>query len=90
MNKKKLIGKLIEFFADKEIPTYREYIHMDGIPIKGIQLKRVFGSWNRMLKMMEREKLKRANAKPVAVEPKAAKPKAKPAKKGVVKDAKKV
>lgn len=50
MTKKKFIlSKLALYFAELgRIPSYREYIKDDNVPVRGAIVKRYFGSWNRL------------------------------------------
>ena len=83
-NKKAILNQLADYFADKGMMTPSEYKAADDAPMRFMVAKRAFGSWARMIQMVEAKK-----ATVVVEAPKPApKPKAKPAPKKAVKKGK--
>ena len=77
MTKDMMIKALSEFMADKGVMDLAEYkSHGNDVPVKDYLLRRAFGSWNRVMSVMN--KRYPVSVAPVEVEkPKAApKPKA--------------
>jgi|TARA_Y100000361_G_scaffold105758_1_gene95497 hypothetical protein len=77
MTKDMMVKALSEFMADKGVMDLAEYkSHGNDVPVKDYLLRRAFGSWNRVMSVMN--KRYPVSVAPVEVEkPKAApKPKA--------------
>ena len=80
MTKDMMVKALSEFMADKGVMDLAEYkSHGNDVPVKDYLLRRAFGSWNRVMSVMNKRY-------PISVAPvKVEKPKAAPKPKAEVK-----
>jgi len=74
MNKKKILGKLLDYFIEKgEVMSYRAYSLNKDTPIRPVLAKRLVSSWSRLPVILQRNFPEKYAliGKPVANKPKA-------------------